>query len=70
MSNKLHIIVHTINGTVTNTYNSWHEDLVVNMIPNDVIYKSDIKDLIHYGSAKSHIGNQKHCFYYHCFNTI
>ena len=27
MGNKLHIIVHTINGTLVNTYNSWHEDL-------------------------------------------
>ena len=70
MGNKLHIVVHTINGVVVNTYDSWHEELVVNKLPKDIIHKSDINKLIHYGSFKRHIGNTKHCFYYNNFNTI
>lgn len=67
---KLHIVVHTINGTLVNTYSSSIEGLLINKLPKDIIHKSDINNLIHYGSLKTHIGNTKHCFYYQSFNTI
>lgn len=70
MGNKLHIIVHTINGTLVNTYNSWHEDLVADKLPKDIVYPCDINELLHYGSFKVYDGNKKHCFYYKYFNTI
>lgn len=70
MGNKLHTIIHTINGTVSEVHTSWHEDLVVNKLPKDLIHKPESKDLLHFGSFKKHIGNTKHCFYYTIFNTI
>lgn len=70
MGNKLHTIIHTINGVVVDTYTSWHEDLIVKKIPNDTIYNDDIKDLLYYGSVKRHHGDEKHCFYYAVFDTI
>lgn len=70
MSNKLHLIIHTINGTLANTYDSWHEDLVGKDILYPYLTKEDLRSLIHYGSFKTHEGNCKHCFYYTNFNTI
>ena len=67
---KLHIVVHTINGNLVDTYSSSIEELLINKLPKDIIHKSDINNLIHYGSLKTHIGNTKHCFYYQAFNTI
>ena len=67
---KLHIVVHTVNGTLVNTYSSSMEGLIINQLPKDIIHKSDINALIHYRSLKTHIGNTKHCFYYQSFNTI
>ena len=67
---KLHAVLHTINGTLVNTYSSSIEELLINKLPKDIIRKSDINALIHYGSLKTHIGNTKHCFYYQYFNTI
>ena len=67
---KLHTVLHTVNWTLVNTYTSSIEELLINKLPKDIIHKSDIKDLIHYGSLKTHIGNTKHCFYYQSFNTI
>ena len=67
---KLHIVVHTVNGTLVNTYSSSIEELLINKLPKDTIHKSDINALIHYGSLKTHIGNTKHCFYYQSFNAI
>ena len=67
---KLHAVLHTINGILVNTYSSSMEGLLINKLPKDIIHKSDIEDLIHYGTFKVHIGNTKHCFYYQSFNTI
>ena len=67
---KLHAVLHTINGTLVNTYSSSMEGLLINKLPKDIIHKSDINDLIHYGTFKVYIGNTKHCFYYQSFNTI
>ena len=67
---KLHAVLHTINGNLVNTYSSSMEGLLINKLPKDIIHKSDIEDLIYYGTFKVYIGNTKHCFYYQSFNTI
>ena len=70
MSYKLHTVIHTINGTVFETYASSSEELLVNKLPKDIIRVSECKSLIHYGSHKEFVGNSKHCFYYNAINTI
>ena len=67
---KLHTVLHTVNGTLVNTYTSSIEGLLINKLPKDIIHKSDIEYLIHYGTFKVHVGNTKHCFYYQSFNNI
>lgn len=68
MGNKLHTVVVQTNGTTVNTYTSWHENIVVKNLT--MLSEYEIKELLHYGSVKQHIGDTKHTYYYCCWNTI
>lgn len=70
MSHKLLVVIHTINGSVYETYTSSCKELLINKLPKDIICKSDCEDLLYYGNHKEHVGNTKHCFYYNSINTI
>lgn len=70
MISKLYSVIHTVNGTVNNTYNSYCEELLINKLPKDILRKKDINKLLHYGSCKVHLYNTKHCFYFNLNNTI
>lgn len=65
-----YVIMHTINGAVENFYHSNVLELLINKLPKDIIHKSEIEDLVYYGSHKEYTDSVKHCFYFKIFNEI
>ena len=65
-----YVVMHTINGAVENFYHSNVLEILINKLPKDIIRKSDIEDLVYYGSHKEYIGNVKHCFYFQKFKEV
>lgn len=70
MSYKLFVVIHTINGTIVETYSATNEDLLINKLPKDIIHKPDCKNLLYYGTHKEYVDGNKHCFYFTDFKTV